>query len=140
MLNGIASDVLTLNYSAMGPLLAQVFNPPENVSQADLRQRAEAENASIVVFNNTDISGLAGQTRDWLASRQVPVTELGNVPSPNSAPTTVRYYTDKTWTARYLIQLLGLPADRMEPGTDGLTTADVMVVVGPDIQPLLSGQ
>lgn len=140
MLNGIASDVLTLNHSAMGGLIESVFYPPENVSLADLRQRAEAENASIVVFNNTDIPGLAGQTRDFLASRQVSVTDVGNIPGPNSAPTTIRYYTDKTWTARYLAQLLGLPADRLVAGTDDLTTADVMVVAGPDIQPLLSGQ
>ncbi len=140
MLNGIPSDVLTLNYGAMGSLLDQVFNPPENVSLAELRQRAEAENASIVVFNNTIISGLAGQTRDFLASRQVTVTGLGNVPNPNGIETVVRDYNNKSWTARYLIQLLGLPADRLEVGTDDMTDADVMVVVGTDIQPLLSGQ
>ncbi|MEP7293078.1 MAG: LCP family protein [Chloroflexota bacterium] len=140
MLNGIASDVLTLNYSAMGSLLENVFNPPENVSLAELRTRAEAENASIVVFNNTDISGLAGQTRDWLASRQVSVTELGNIPNPTGALTTIRDYNNKSWTARYLVQLLGLPADRLQPGTDAMTTADVMVVVGSDLLPLLSGQ
>jgi len=68
------------------------------------------------------------------------VTDVGNVPGPNSAPTTIRYYSDKTWTARYLAQLLGLPSDRLQAGTDDLTTADIMVVAGPDIQPLLSGQ
>ncbi len=140
MLNGISSDVLSLNYGAAQAQLQQVFNPPETVSLADLRQRAEAENASIVVFNNTDISGLAGLTRDWLSSRQITVSDLGNIPIPDSALTTVRDYTNKSWTARYLIQLLGLPADRLVPGTDGMTDADVMVVVGPDIQPLLNGE
>lgn len=139
-LGGAPADVLILDHTAIRNLLDQVFNPPENLSLADLRQRAEAENASIVVFNNTQISGLASQTRDWLASRQVTVTDLGNVPNADGAPTTIRTYKDKPWTARYLATLLGLSADRIQPGVDSLTKADVMVVVGPDIQPLFSGQ
>ncbi len=73
-----------------------------------MRQRAEAENASIVVFNNTDIPGLAGQTRDWLASRQVTVQDVGNMPAPSNGATTIRTYSDKPWTARYVAQLLGI--------------------------------
>lgn len=140
MLNGVSSDVLSLNYAAAQAQLQQVFNPPETVSLADLRQRAEAEGASIVVFNNTDIAGLAGLTRDFLSSRQVTVRDVGNIPVPDGALTTVRDYGNKSWTARYLIQVLGLPADRLVPGTDGMTDADIMVVVGSDIQPLLNGQ
>ena len=139
MLGGISSDVLILNHAAIRDLLGQVFDPPDNLSLAELRQRAEAENASIVVFNNTTISGLAGQTRDWLASRQVTITDLGNIPEPNNAPTTIRNYKNKPWTARYLAQLLGLGEDRIQTGADNLTQADVMVVAGPDVQPLLSG-
>jgi hypothetical protein len=70
----------------------------------------------------------------------VSVADLGNMPAATNAPTTIRDYTGKSYTARYLAQLLGLPIDRIQPGIDGLTTADVMVVVGSDIQPLLSGQ
>ena len=138
-LGGQAADVLILNHAAIRDLLGQVFDPPETLSLAELRQRAEAENASIVVFNNTTISGLAGQTRDWLASRQVTISDLGNVPDANNAPTTIRNYKNKPWTARYLAQLLGLGEDRIQTGSDTLTQADVMVVVGPDVQPMLSG-
>ncbi len=140
MVGGMPSDVLILDHAALQSLLEQVFDPPDNLSLADLRQRAEVENASIVVFNDTDVSGLAGQTRDWLASRQVTVSDLGNIPTPDNGPTVIRTYSSKTWTARYLAQLLGLPEDRIVPASDGLTSADVMVVVGTDIQPLLSGQ
>ncbi|MBI1257866.1 MAG: hypothetical protein GC204_10380 [Chloroflexi bacterium] len=139
MLGGISSDVLILNHAAIRDLLGQVFDPPDNLSLAELRQRAEAENASIVVFNNTTISGLAGQTRDWLASRQVKIADLGNIPDANNAATTIRNYKNKPWTARYLAQLLGLGEDRIQTGADNLTQSDVMVVVGPDVQPLLSG-
>jgi LCP family protein required for cell wall assembly len=140
VLNGINSDILILNHLTMGPLLSQVFAPPDNLSLAELRERALAEGASIVVFNNTDVPGLAGQTRDWLTSRQVTIADLGNVPTPTGAATTIREYKSKPWTARYLAQLLNIPEDRIQPGTDGLTQADVMVVVGTDLQPMLSGQ
>ncbi len=133
-------QVLIPRQSGINFLLQQVFNPQGDLSLSDLRTRAEAENADIVVFNNTDVPGLASQTRDWLASRGVRVVALGNTAAPNSAPTIVRDYTGRVWTARYLAALLGLPPDRVQPGADGATTEDVMVVVGPDLQPLLAGQ
>ncbi len=134
------SQVLVPRYSAIRTLLQQVFEPQQELSLSELRERAEAENATIAVFNNTSITGLAGQTRDWLASRQVSVDSVGNTAAPDDAPTTVRMYTDKIWTARYLAALMGLPPERVQPGADGLTTDDVAVVVGTDIQPLLAGQ
>lgn len=133
-------QVLIPRYTAIRTLVQQVFSPPENLTLADLRERAEAENASIVVYNNTDISGLAGQTREWLASRGVAVEAVGNIPEPTGTTTIIRDYTGKVWTARYLAALFGLPPEAIQPGADGLTTADVMVVAGPDIQTLLSGQ
>src|SRR5690606_30837988 len=71
IIGGVASDVLILDHSALRTLLNEVFNPQEELTLAELRERALAENASIVVFNNANVPGLAGQTRDWLASRQV---------------------------------------------------------------------
>ncbi len=161
-LGGVPADVLILDPTQLTSLLQSVFNPTTaaattgqatpggtvasgdttaNLSLAELRQRSQAENASIVVFNNTDIPGLAGQTRDWLASRQVTVLDVGNMPSPSSSTTTIRTYSDKPWTARYVAQLLGISTDQIVPASaDGLTAADVMVVAGPDLQPLLSGQ
>jgi hypothetical protein len=85
------------------------------------------------------MTGLANNTRDWLASQGVSVATVGNTAQPNNADTVIQVYTTKTWTARYLAALLGLTEDRIRPGQDGLTTEDIAVVVGPDIQPLLSG-
>jgi hypothetical protein len=34
---------------------------------------------------------------------------------------------------------MNLPGDRIQPGTDGLTSEDIMIVVGSDVQPLLTG-
>lgn len=109
----------------------------EELSIAELRTRAEAENATIVVFNGGNIPGLAATTREWLVGRGVSVAEVGNLPNALGDPTTIRDYGSKPYTARYLAALFGLPLDRIVAGNDGLTTADVMVVAGPDIQALL---
>ncbi|MEZ4667201.1 MAG: LCP family protein [Anaerolineae bacterium] len=133
-------EVLVLKSSAIRPLIQSVFYPDESLTLSDLRSRAETEKGSIVVFNNTDVAGLAGQTRDWLAGKGVDVAEVGNTPNPSNSNTVIRVYTGKLWTAKYLAALMGLPEDRVQPGADGLTAKDVAVIVGPDIQPVLSSQ
>ena len=131
--------VLIPNYSAIRGLISRVFNPQEAVSEGDLRARALAENAAIAVFNNTDVAGLAGQTRDWLIGRGLSVAQVGNTPGPNNSPTVIRYYGGYEATARYLASLMNLPIDRVQPGADGLIAQGVAVIAGTDIQPLLSG-
>lgn len=134
-------DILIPNYNAIRGLIQQVFNPPEELPEGELRTRALAENATIAVFNNTDVAGLASQTRDWLASQGITVAQVGNTSAPTNADTVIRDYGgNHTSTARYLAELLGLPLDRIQPGADGLLAEGVAVIVGGDIQPLLTGQ
>jgi hypothetical protein len=137
--NAEGADVLVPDWLAIRRLVQSVFNPLPDLSLAELRDRANAENATIDVFNNTEISGLASRTGEWLASNQVTVARLGNMPQPDSSQTVIRDYTGRQWTARYLATLLNIPLDRIVAGNDGLTSSDVMIVVGPDIQPLLTG-
>ncbi|NWG17504.1 MAG: LCP family protein [Chloroflexi bacterium] len=131
-------QVLIPKTGAIRFLIQQVFNPQDDLSLSDLKSRAEAENASIVVFNNTDVAGLAGLTRDWLAGQGVSVEQVGNTPQPTNSDTVIQVYTGKIYTGKYLAALMGLPADRVQPGADGLTNADIAIVAGPDIQPRLS--
>lgn len=139
--NSRGEDVVLPEWNRINDVIYRAFNPEPNLSLADLRQRAEAENSKIVVFNGTDIVGLAANTRDWLASKQVKVeNSVGNLPDITNANTVIRDYRGKPWTARYLAALMNLPDDRIVPGGDGLTSADVMVVTGPDVQPLLAGE
>lgn len=130
-------QVLLLKTNAVRLLLQQVFNPEDDLTISDLRSRADSEKATIAVFNNTDVAGLAGQTRDWLAGRGVNVNSVGNPPTPNNADTVIQVYTGKIWTAKYLAALMGLPPERVRPGADGITTDDIAIVVGPDIQTVL---
>jgi polyisoprenyl-teichoic acid--peptidoglycan teichoic acid transferase len=133
-------DVLLLKTNAIRLLLQQIFNPEDDLTISELRTRAESEKATIAVFNNTNVAGLAGQTRDWLAGRGITITNVGNTPTSTNENTVIHVYTGKIWTARYLAALMGLPTDRVQPGADGLTTSDIAIMVGPDVQPLLGGQ
>jgi len=134
-------QILLPRQESIARVIQQTFDPQQESSLADLRQRAEEENATIVVFNNTDVAGLAGQTGTWLNSQNVEVTGLGNIEPADGTPTTIRDYTGNYWTVRYLAALLGLDETRIVSGntSDGLTTADVMIAVGTDVQPLLTG-
>lgn len=134
-------QVLFPNYNGIRQLIQQVFNPPDaDMTTADLRSRAEAENAIIAVFNNTDVAGLAGQTRDWLASKGLSVDQVGNTAEITNGDTVIRDYGgNHIWTARYIAALMGLPSDRIQPGADGLIAEGVAVIAGNDVQPILAG-
>ncbi|MDZ4763990.1 MAG: LCP family protein [Chloroflexota bacterium] len=149
-------EVLIPNYNAIGALMQRVFNAApgsgggvvgetapeietENLSLSELRERSEAENARIGIYNDTTIAGLAGQTGDLLSSRQVRIAVVGNMPAPTGGQTLIVNANNKPYTARYLAALLNLPIERITNGVTG-TGEDVVVVVGTDIQPLLSGE
>jgi len=132
------ADVLLPDWVAIRRLVKDTFNPQPELTLAELGERAAAENASVAVFNNTDIGGLASRTSEWLASKQITAASVGNMPTPDNGQTVIRDYTGRQWTAKYLARLFNIPEDRIEAGRDGLTSADVMVVVGPDVQSLLS--
>ncbi len=122
-------------------VVQEAFNPVDNLLIAELRQRAEDEDAEIVVYNNTTIPGLAGQTREWLTGQGVTISAVGNIEPPTEgAAIIIRDYTGNPWTTQYLAELLGLSEDAIKSGTDGITSADVMVVVGSDVQQLLGGE
>lgn len=126
--------------SRINDLFQRVLFQQAPASLADLRTQAEAERAQIYVYNGTDIAGLAGSTREWLTGRGVTVVGVGNDTNHNGAPTVIKDYGGTHGdTARYLAQLLNVPLGRIQPGTDGLIANGVMVVAGPDIQPLLGG-
>jgi len=135
-------QVLVPKQNSISFLIQQTFNPPDTeLTLADLKVRADAEGATIAIFNNTQIQGLASQTRDWLLGRGVQTAQIGNTPPEFAASgTIIRDYTDNPWTARYLARLMNLGPDRIQPGADGLTTEDIAIIVGEDVQPLLAGQ
>jgi hypothetical protein len=122
-------------------LIQRVFYPQTQLTPAEIKTRADAENAAFYVYNGTETVGLANDTREWFTGRGVTVTGVGNDTNFNGAQTIVRDYGGThPWTARYIADLLGLPQERIRPGGDGLIAEGVMVVAGNDILPILSGQ
>jgi polyisoprenyl-teichoic acid--peptidoglycan teichoic acid transferase len=133
------AEILVPRQNALADVVAQTFDPPRNLTTAERRERAESENADIVVYNNTTITGLAGSTREWLTGRGVDVAGVGNIDPPqNGTEILIRDYTGNPDTARYLADLMGLPQNAIRPGNDGATSADVMIVVGSDAESLIA--
>lgn len=127
-------DVLLPINSRISELIQNVLYPQIQIDSGDLFSRSQAENATIRVFNGTDIAGLAGRTQEWLIGKGVSVTETGNAPAHANQPTVIQDYGNNQWTARYLADMLGLGIERIRPGTDGLAANGIIIVVGPDIQ------
>lgn len=130
-------DILYPDIGAIQRLITDTMYPQPPATLADLRTRAEGEDANFVVYNNTDIAGLASKTQEWLIGK-IEVDGVGNIPEPTNTVTRIIDYGDNPWTARYLARLLELPDERIEPGRDGLIPDGVMLVVGEDIQSRLS--
>jgi hypothetical protein len=133
-------QVLYPDYGAINTLIQRVFYPQTQLTTADIKSRADAENAQIYVYNGTDVMGLANTTREWFIGQGVTVTNVGNDENFDGLYTEVRDYGGThSWTARYIADLLGIPQERIVPGGDGLIAQGVMVVAGQDIQQLIGG-
>jgi len=131
-------DVLLPIASRVSELVQRVLYPQVQVDSGDLLARSRAENAPVRVFNGTQTAGLAGRTQEWLIGRGVSVAGTGNAPSHNGAPTVIQDYGGAPWTARYLADLLGIGAERIRPGTDGLAADGVAIIAGSDMEQILA--
>lgn len=132
--------VLYPDYGSISDLIQRVFFPQTQLTPAEIKTRADAENAQIYVYNGTDIVGLANDTREWFTGKGVSITAVGNDTNFNGAQTVIRDYGGTyPWTARYIANLMGIPQERIRPGGDGLIAQGVMIVAGQDILPILGG-
>jgi len=132
-------QVLLPSNGAIQDLIQQTFYPEATLSLAEYRTKAQAENADIHVYNNTNISGLASKTKEYLLGNQIQVVEVWNMPQITNQPTMIRDYGGARNTALFLATLFGLPTTRIERGTDGLVASGIVVVVGPDMENIISG-
>jgi LCP family protein required for cell wall assembly len=132
-------QVLLPSNSAIQNLIQQTFYPGVTLTLAEYRTRAEAENAAIHIYNNTNIVGLASNTREFLLGYPLQIVEVWNMPEITNQPTMIRDYGGGRNTALFLAALFGLPTTRIERGIDGLAANGVAIVVGPDMQEIISG-
>ncbi len=146
----IMSDITTLIQDVLYPDISGAAanpgtTPTDNTvaagSSADLLSKMISENTPIYVYNGTDIGGLAAKTQEWLIGKGVKVSGLGNDPTHGGTATLIRDYGGRASnTALYLAQLMGVPASNIQPGVDGLVSSGVVIVIGPEVQTLLTGK
>lgn len=125
--------------SQIQQLIQETFYPSAALSSTDLRALAQAENVAVRVYNNTTISGLAGNTREYLIGLGVSVDAVSNMPTPDNSLTTIYYYNTGRNTALYLASVLGLDSDRVERGREGLAVGGIIIAAGTDMPNIISG-
>jgi anionic cell wall polymer biosynthesis LytR-Cps2A-Psr (LCP) family protein len=128
------NDILIPVPASISELVQSTFNNAGNLSTDDIRERAAAEGASVIVLNNTTTTGLASTIRERLNAGGIGVVTVGNTQNPDNTNTIIKDYTGNPWTARLIADTLGIPRESIVAGTDGLTSEDIAIVAGPDLQ------
>jgi hypothetical protein len=105
---------------------------PEYVEDPAVRLAEEA--AVIQVLNGTTVEGLAGSTTDYLQQQGLTVTDPGNADRSDQPETLIVVYTGKTYTAEYLVTLLGLPSRAVVHNPNSNATHDISLILGADFQ------
>ncbi|MDE2634733.1 MAG: LCP family protein [Chloroflexota bacterium] len=132
-------QVLYPDFASIRDLILDTFYAQAELSQAEMKARADEENPLVYVFNGTQVVGLAGDTRDWLLAKGVRVDEIGNDVTNARALTEIREYGRYHETAKYLAALMGLPEDRILRSGDGLIAEGVLVALGRDAVEIIGG-
>jgi LCP family protein required for cell wall assembly len=97
--------------------------------------RLEEEAAAIMVMNGTTTEGLAGLTASYLQEQGLQILEPVNADRSDYSESLVIVYTGKTYTAEYLVNLLGLPPTAVIHGPDPSAEYDIALILGADYQP-----
>jgi LCP family protein required for cell wall assembly len=97
--------------------------------------RLEEEAAAIMVMNGTTTEGLAGLTASYLQGQGLQILEPVNADRSDYSESLVIVYTGKTYTAEYLVNLLGLPPTAVVHGPDPNAEYDIALILGADYQP-----
>ena len=102
----------------------------------DPAERLQAEAATIQVLNGTTTAGLAGNTQVYLAGQGLPVTQddIGNADHSGYTHSEIAVHTEKTFTAEYLAQVLGLPSSAVVHEPDAAAEYDITVILGSDFK------
>ena len=95
------------------------------------RPAPAAEQATVQVFNGTEVSGLAVKVSGELENQGYTVVPAGNAPTTDNERTIVYDVTGKPGTARQFARLLNAQVRQGAP--EGITTeADIVVLLGKD--------
>jgi len=99
-------------------------------------ERMLAENARVSVQNQSHTAGLADQTQQYLASQGVNVVSVSDTPGTQSL-TALIDRTGKPFTARYLVDLMGINPLKVLLQEDPGSAVDIELILGDDWARLL---
>jgi len=106
---------------------------PQQASDAATRLADEA--ATIEVLNGTLTEGLAGLTAERLQQQNIQIARTDNADRSDYPESLIIVYTGKTYTANYLVGILGLPPTAVVHGADPAAEYDISVILGADYEP-----
>lgn len=112
-----------------------VFSPEASISPALLdltpTELMLAEGATVAIYNGSQVSGLAGATRDYLISLGI------NVPLADTATELQTYtkiidHTGNPYTLKLLVEILGIQKNRIFFEYDPNSEIDIEIILGSD--------
>jgi LCP family protein required for cell wall assembly len=95
---------------------------------------AKVENARISVLNGAGVEGLAGRTADYLSAQGLDVATVANADRLDYAKSIIIDYTGKPYTAKYLMDLMGLSESQILSQANPDSDVDLAVILGADWQ------
>jgi LCP family protein required for cell wall assembly len=107
---------------------------PEIAAEDDQAARLAAEGATVEVQNGTAVAGLASRTAEYLEGQGIQVADLGNADRSDYAESLIYVYTGKSFTAEAIGRLLSLPPTAIVPVENPQMGADIVVILGADLQ------
>lgn len=130
-------DILLPDIEAVRAVRDQVFStttgeaPVATLYVSNPDELRQAENATVSVLNATTTAGLASETRDYLTSNGINVTNTGNA-QEKSDTTVIIDYTGKPYTVQYLVQLLNIQPNSIYSRYDPNSQTDIAILLGTD--------
>ncbi|MFN2136948.1 MAG: LCP family protein [Candidatus Promineifilaceae bacterium] len=98
----------------------------------DLQHLMENESARVAIYNGTAVFGLAADTQAYLEDIGINVAEIGNADSATYKTSRIVDYGSHPYTARYLVQQMGIPPLNVSEETEPEGAYDLLVILGND--------
>lgn len=126
-----ASGTSTVPEGAAETIPSITTAPTAVENPADLARLMRAEKARVVIMNGTNSAGLASKTSDLLKGLGVNIISEDNADQVTDT-TTIKDFTGKPNTTRFLTQTLHIPASRVTNSYDPQPQADIEIILGAD--------
>ncbi len=126
-------QVLILNIEKFRELREAMFYTPEppQLNAPNAGELLAREAAKVEVLNGTATAGLAANAADYLRSKGVNVTSVGNADRTDYA-TTIIDYTGKPYTAKWLADTFHISSSSIKQGNAPNSEVDVSLIIGAD--------